>query len=179
MQKLVLLFGLMLVLSVRAAAEDVTWKEFVYPDDNFAISAPGEPTLEMKTLNTAGGSAEAHVYAMPTGGNGAFMVVVHTRRDSDQRSTQEILDEARVGVLREANAMVLVQSNVSLGPYRGAQLELRSTGTDGNTKRVSDRFYIVGRKLYQLVALAPAGEPLPAASERWFDSFRLLGGKAP
>jgi len=178
MQKLVLAFSLTMALLGSAAAEDALWKEFVYPGDDFAISAPDEPKFENKTIHTAGGSAEAHIYAMPTGGKGAFMVV-HGRQDSDQRSDQEVLDEARVGVLREANAMVLVQSNVSLGPYRGAQLELRSTTTDGKTKRVSDRFYIVGRKLYQLVALAPAGEPLPAASERWFDSFRLLGGKAP
>jgi len=161
--------------AVAAAAEDGNWKEYVYPGDDFAISAPAEPSLEKRTIHAAGGDSEAHVYAMPAGKNGAFMIVVNSRSDSDRRTDQEVLDEARVGVLREANAMVLVQSNVSLGRYRGAQLELESTEPGGKNKRVSDRFFVVGRKLYQLMALATPGYALPPDTERWLDSFRLVG----
>ena len=169
-------------IAATATAEDSAlrgsaWNDYVYSDDQFAMSAPVVPTVEKQSTRVAGGSAEAHTYTMSMGDSGAFMVFVVMRNASDQRSDQEVLDQARIGALRAANAVVMVQSNATLGPYRGSQLDLESSGNAAK-KRMRDRFFVVGRRLYQLMSIAPAGESLPADTERWFDSFRLVGDGA-
>ncbi len=168
-------FGLL----APAAAQDSAWSDYIYSGDEFAISAPVAPKLEQQKLRIAGNRADAHIYTMPAGGSGAFMVFVTPRDASDRRSDQQVLDEARIGALRAANAIVLVQSNITLGPYRGSQIDLQTQNGEasGKNKRIRDRFYVVGRRLYQLMAIAPAGEPLPVGTGRWLDSFRLIGEK--
>jgi hypothetical protein len=180
--RLVLALGATVGLLAAGAAEsgrpnDGAWNDYIYSADAFAISAPVAPTLEKQKVRIAGGSFEAHVYTVPGVDNGAFVVFVVMRDASDQRSDREVLDEARIGALRAANAIVIVQSNITLGPYRGSQLDLdtQSGEAAGKNKRIRDRFFVVGRRLYQLMAVAPAGEPLPVGTGRWFDSFRLVG----
>lgn len=153
------------------------WNDYIYSGDAFAISAPMTPTYAKQKVRVAGGSVEAHVYTVPAADNGAFMVFVLMRDASDRRSDQRVLDEARIGALRAANALVIVQSNIMLGPYRGSQIDLDTQNGEasGKNKRIRDRFFVVGRRLYQLMAVAPAGEPLPVGTGRWFDSFRLVG----
>ena len=177
-----LALGATMGLLAAAAAEigrpnDDAWNDYIYAADAFAISAPVAPTLEKQNVRVAGGSVEAHVYTVPGVDNGAFMVFVVMRDASDQRSDREVLDEARIGALRAANAIVIVQSNITLGRYRGSQIDLdtQSGQPAGKSKRIRDRFFVVGRRLYQLMAVAPAGEPLPVGTGRWFDSFRLVG----
>jgi hypothetical protein len=171
---LVLLWVTIGWLSAAAAAQGGPWKDYVYSDDAFAISSPVVPTVEKQKVRLTGSSAEARVYTMPVGESGAFMVFVVTRDASDQRSDQQVLDEARVGALRAAHAIVLVQSNITLGRYRGSQIDLQASEAEGK-KRMRDRFFVVGRTLYQLMAIAPAGQPLPVGTGQWLDSFRLVG----
>jgi hypothetical protein len=149
------------------------WKEYAYPNDAFVIAAPAEPKLSREPLRVFGGSANAHIYAVKGGEQGALVVLVEDRQPSDQRSDQDVLEQARLGVLATAHAIVTVQQNRTLGDHRGAQIDLEAVDSNGARKRVRDRFFVVGRRLYQIIAIGPAGDPLPADAERWFASFRL------
>jgi hypothetical protein len=171
------LFNCTVTAAADSASAGDAWNDYVYAVDGFAISAPVAPILEKQNIHAANGTTEGRMYAIQTGDDNAFIVSVIARGDADQRSDQQVLDEARMGALRRANAIVLVQSNISLGPYRGSQIDLETQNGEaaGTNKRIRDRFFVVGRRLYQLMAVAPTGEPLPVGTGRWFDSFRLVG----
>jgi len=156
------------------ASKEAAWRDYTYPADAFVIAAPVEPKQLQRTLRVFGGSAEGHIYAVKAGDKGALIVFVAQRQPSDQRSDQDVLDQARVGVLTTAHAIVSVQAKETIGDHRGAQIELEAVDGNGAHKRVRDRIFVVGRRLYQLMAITSAGEPLPADSERWFASFRLV-----
>jgi len=40
------------------------WKEYVYAEDGFAVSAPAQPTFESTPAETGLGSVDAHNYAV-------------------------------------------------------------------------------------------------------------------
>ncbi len=154
----------------NSAAKGAAWKDYSYLDDAFVIAAPTEPKVSRELLRVFGGSTNAHIYTVKGGEQGAFIVVVEDRQSSDQRSDQDVLEQARLGVLATAHAIVTVQQNRTLDDHRGAQ---KAVDSGGARKRVRDRFFVVGRRLYQIMAIGPSGDPLPADADRWFASFRF------
>jgi hypothetical protein len=180
MRKLIVATGMLVGWAVAAAAQDAAWKEYVYPEDDFAVSAPAEPKLEKQTIRVVGGTSSAHIYSVSAGERGAFMMFVYLRHRTDRRSEKEVQEQARAGALRSVNGKMTAQSELALGIYRGSQLELESQHPEIARKnhRIRNRFYVVGRRLYQLMALSPAGEALPADTDRWFKSFRLVRGSS-
>jgi hypothetical protein len=167
---------MLLACPIAAAAQANAWKEYVYPADDFAISAPAEPKLEKQAIRVVGGTSSAHIYSVAAGEREAFMVFVYLRHRLDRRSEKEVQEQARAGALRSVNGKLTTQSDSNLGVYRGSQIELESQHPEIARKnhRIRNRFYVVGRRLYQLMAIAPAGDALPAETDRWFKSFRLV-----
>jgi hypothetical protein len=178
MRRLILAIGAVSGSAAIAAAQDKAWKEYVYPEDNFAISAPAQPRVEKQTIRVVGGTSLAHIYSVSAGEHGAFMVFVYRRHRSDRRSEKEVEEQARAGALRSVSGKLTAQSEAALGIYRGSQIDLESQHPEVSRKnhRIRNRFYVVGRRLYQLMAISPAGEALPAETDRWFKSFRLVRG---
>jgi hypothetical protein len=166
--------------TATAAAQDNAWKEYAYPEDDFAISAPAEPKLDKETIRVVGGTSAAHIYSVAAGDSGAFMVFVYLRHRLDRRGEKEVQDQAREGALRSVNGKLTAQSEAAIGIYRGSQIELDSQHPEIARKNhhIRNRFYVVGRRLYQLMAIAPSGQALPADTDRWFKSFRLVRGKS-
>ena len=59
--------------------------------------------------------------------------------------------------------------------YQCAEFEFEAQHPELDTKthQVRSRYYVVGRKMYHLLAIAPIGEPFPNDADRWLKSFRL------
>jgi hypothetical protein len=168
----------LLGLPLAAAAQERTWKEYVYADDHFAISAPTEPKRETQRIRVVGGSSTAHIYSVTPDEQGALMVFVYLRNRSDRRSDREVRDDAGAGAVQSVKGKLTAKSEVVLGRYRGSLIELEAQNPEIARKghRIRNQYYVVGRRLYQIMAIAPAGDTFPAGSERWFKSFRLIRG---
>jgi hypothetical protein len=164
-----------LALASMAAAQTDNWKEYVYIGDGFAVAAPSEPGRSSQPIYVPGGTADAHIYTSATGSNTALMLFVFERHSKDRRSTQQIHAQSQEGALGAVKGKLRTRSELTLGKYQGAELEFEAQHPDTDTKthQVRSRYYVVGRKIYQLMAVAPIGEPFPADTERWFKSFRL------
>src|ERR1700694_3421111 len=146
------------------------WKESVYPQDGFSISAPVTPKMEREKAQSAiGGNVELHYYGITLPGDSGFMVVVSPLLAHDQRSPQQVLEEAKKGAVDSVNGKLISESTASLGSNPGIQIEFE-TG-DHHSR---NRYYVVGKKLYQLASLAPQGKPIPAETDQFFGSFRLV-----
>ena len=144
-----------LVVAAASLAQTDGWKEYVYTGDGFAIAA--------------------HVYTSAAGSNAALMLFVFERHNNDRRSVQQIHANAQDDALGPVKGKLRARTELSLGKYRGAELEFEAQHPDLDTKthQVRSRYYVVGRKIYHLLAIAPVGEPFPTDADRWFKSFRL------
>jgi hypothetical protein len=146
------------------------WKEYVYPQDGFSVSAPVTPKMEREKAQSAiGGNVELHYYGITLPGDSGFMVVVSPLLAHDQRSPQQVLAEAKKGAVDSVNGKLISETPAPLGGNPGIQIEF-----EAGDHHARNRYYVVGRKLYQLASLAPQGKPIPADTDRFFGSFRLV-----
>jgi hypothetical protein len=165
----------LLAAVTTSVAQTDSWKEYVYTGDGFAIAAPSEPARNSQPIYVTGGTADAHIYSSAAGSNAALMLFVFERHNNDRRSVQQIHAEAQDGALGPVKGKLRARTELALGKYRGAELEFEAQHPDLDTKthQVRSRYYVVGRKIYHLMAIAPVGEPFPSDADRWFKSFRL------
>jgi len=163
------------VLVTTAVAQTDNWKEYVYTGDGFAITSPAEPARSSQPIYVVGGTADAHMYTSAANSNTALMLFVYERHSNDKRSVQQIHAQAQEGALGSVNGKMRARSDLALGKYQGAELEFEAQHPemDAKTHQVRSRYYVVGRKMYHLLAIAPIGEPFPTDADRWFKSFRL------
>ena len=63
--------GLLIALASGASAQTDSWKEYVFKDDGFTISAPSEPELTSQPINVAVGSRTGR----------KLPVLAHSRRE--------------------------------------------------------------------------------------------------
>ena len=178
MKRIVTALGCAMALSLAtAAAQTDSWKEYVYDDDGFAMSAPAEPTVTTQPIYVVGGTADAHIYTIADGPDTAFMLFIFERHRSDRRSASQLRQQARQWALDSVNGKLRKQSDVELGKFRGTELEFEAQhpDLDAKTHQVRSRYYTVGRKIYHLIAIAPLDQPFPADADQWFKGFRLIG----
>ncbi|MBV8745169.1 MAG: hypothetical protein JO134_09030 [Xanthobacteraceae bacterium] len=177
MKHIVAGLGSLAVISVvtAALAQTDSWKEYVYTGDGFAVAAPAEPVRSSQPIYVTGGTADAHIYTSEAESNTALILFVYDRHNNDRRSIQQIHAQAQEGALGPVKGKLRARKELALGKYQGAELEFEAQHPDLDTKthQVRSRYYLVGRKIYHLLAVAPIGEPFPSDADRWFKSFRL------
>jgi hypothetical protein len=157
------------------AAAAPAWKEFVFRDNGFAISGMAEPKLERRPIYVVGGTSEAFIYTAPVDDEAVFMVFVFERAAKDRRSDAKVRTDAAKDAVEAVNGKLKSRSTVALGRFRGVELDYDAEHPEFDMKkqRVRDRLYVVGRKLYHLMAIAPVGTKFPEETDKWFKSFRL------
>jgi hypothetical protein len=154
-----------LFFSVVALSQGQTWKEYVYATDGFAISSPVAPVMQKRTRPAASGDIEAHFYLTQVE-SGLFIVIYAPLAPGDQRTQEQVLQDTRKGV---GNAKLLSEKSISLGNYRGIELE-----TDDGQHHQQGRYYVIDHRLYSLAVSVPSGKEFPAETERWTKSFRIV-----
>lgn len=163
---------LLLLLFCCASAASVQtseWKEYPYSEDGFAISAPSDPRIQKDIVPMADGNVEIHYYSIPLPGDCGWMIVTYTLNDADTRAPQQVLIDARDNALESVHARLISEMPVSIDGYMGVQIEL-----EADKYRARNRYYVVGRRMYQLLSIAPMEKPIPRDTDRFYRSFRLL-----
>jgi hypothetical protein len=125
-----------LVVAAASLAQTDGWKEYVYTGDGFAIAAPSEPARNAQPIYVTGGTADAHVYTSAAGSNAALMLFVFERHNNDRRSVQQIHANAQDDALGPVKGKLRARTELSLGKYRGAELEFEAQHPDLDTKPI-------------------------------------------
>jgi hypothetical protein len=146
-----------------------TWKEYEYANDGFALSAPSEPLLEKKPVDTAVGHVEAHLYKIRLSGDTGIMVNVSDYGNRTKLSP-EVLQKMKDAAATLVKGKIVSEKTISLDNNPGIEFELM--GSEGYHSR--SRYYIIGNKLIALASFAGEGKPLPPDTTRMLDSLRLL-----
>lgn len=169
-KRLAAFFCLIALLCTAFAWQSSGWKEYAYPQDGFSISAPVTPKMEREKAQAAvGGNVELHYYGITLADNSGFMVVVSPILPNDDRNPQQVLQDAKKGAIDSVNGKLVSESPASMDNNPGVQVEFQAG--DHHSR---NRYFVVGRRLYQLAALAPSDKSIPPDADRFFSSFRLI-----
>lgn len=162
----------LLLCSALAVPAQSGWKEYVYADDGFAISAPMQPTLQTESKETPVGSVDAHNYTVDLGNNTAVGVNATDFKIGQGLDARLILAATKAGLAESLQGKIVSEKEISLGSEPGLELELV---TDTNHLRF--RYFFIDGKLFALMSTAPLARPFAPETTRMFDSFRLVAGK--
>jgi hypothetical protein len=152
------------------------WKEFLYPEDGFAILAPDAPNRHKSAQVSEGTayvfsltdhSAALTVANFSNGCSAAFTQYLTSVRTSMKQLKEGTLDASKTGFRPDPSSV----KELTVGGYPASeyQQEVLKTG-----QMDYERWLCVGKRLYILVASWPRGLPRPADVNRMADSFRLL-----
>ncbi|MDF2698431.1 MAG: hypothetical protein K0S65_6815 [Labilithrix sp.] len=133
------------------------------------------PEVEEKTIS--GGIGTVHIYKVQYGTSGYIVSYDDLARGSS-RTTEQILDGARNGVLEATGGTMDSERPVMLDGYPGIDLAVSAT-TSGIKMRQKVRVLLVDGRLYQVVVVAPVWSGATAIEDEFFESFNLLTDAGP
>jgi hypothetical protein len=144
------------------------WETYNYPTDGFSTSFPSAPAHSTKNVDTATGTYELHSYLAVEGRTALYVGVCDygSRPSTDNPNT--LLEGAKDGALKNSNAHLLSEQNITLGIYNGLEYEAES-----DTVHFTARLYMVGAILYQTIVVTPRSQPY-TDTVRFLNSFQLI-----
>ncbi len=167
--KVFLVVVLSLTVKVRAQPGKQAWKEYVFPEDGFAIAWPYKlqphPALVIPNAN-------AYAVMLP---GGATVVLRVTHRDQP-RDCNSVLRLLKNGVVagKAPGAEVSTLKELSIDGFPGLEyLWQHGDRTD------LERYYCVTGRMYVFSAGRASNTQFPAAVTRILNSFRLLNEAPP
>jgi hypothetical protein len=150
-------------------ADSREWKEYLYADDLFAISTPFPPTVKERTAKTKFGMIVARYYNVSLGGDSGLMLTASEQHRDDHRTPPQVFTEAKQRSLAGIGATLVSEAPVSLEGNVGVQVEFESPKYRGLI-----RYFVVSRRFYQLMSVAPIGKEIAPETDHFFASFRLI-----
>jgi hypothetical protein len=167
------MFSVLVVCSALAVAAQSGWKEYVYAEDGFAISAPIQPTVQTESKDTPIGSVDAHNYMVDLGNNTVVGVNATDFKMGQGIDSKLILAATKAGLAESLQGKIVSEKEISLGSEPGLELELVTDST-----HLRFRYFFIDGKLFALMSTAPLAKPFAPETTRIFDSFRLVAGKS-
>lgn len=137
----------------------------------FRIEFPEGKAPEIEDKALPKGAASVRLFKVQYGSS-AFLVVAEEIAESANRTPDQLLQGAREGILESTGATADLETAVSQGAYLGFEMVLTAT-TSGIKMRQRVRVLVAGRRLYQILVVAPEWSGSTPIERRFFDSFRL------
>ena len=141
---------------------------FVSPEGRFSVLFPGPVREQLKTQASKAGPVEVHLFNSDTETMG-FLVSYsdHGAEVSKALKPKDQLAAARDSVVGKAGK-VIAQREVQQQGNPGLEFKFQQDGLVA-----TERAFLVGRRLYQVMALGPPGGSHDRAAQIFLDSFKL------
>jgi hypothetical protein len=142
------------------------WKLYTSQEGGFSALFPGTPR-HTTSRDAKGGVTHTHLLELP-GGKVAYMVMHNDLPPGADAAGPQVLFDAIANAFgRDLKA----KRNIKLGTYAGVELELeKKQGRD--TILITDRTYIIDKRVYQVMASATPDQKNPADFARFLNSFK-------
>jgi hypothetical protein len=157
-----------MLIALLPVAAQTGWKEYAYESDRFAMSAPQEPALNKRQIDTKVGPIELRSYSVTDGDSALFVGVADYGSHMDNQDSKTVLQGAKEGALKNSNSTLISEKEITRQGYPGLAFE-----TESEKFHFSARIYLVGSRLYQSVAVFPR-ETSYADTTRFHESLRFL-----
>jgi|RhiMetdeSRZDD1v2_1073273.scaffolds.fasta_scaffold37393_3 TonB family protein len=143
------------------------WEEFRHEAGNFAVMMPGKPLEMSQTVESEIGKIPIYSFTAPGGTLTYLAMYAEYPISIDTSEAAKIsLDNARDLLLSKRNGKLISEADISFGKYPGR--ELKAT-IDGGMLR--SRTYIVNKRMYLVMALAPGDDTSKQLDSKKVDDF--------
>ena len=156
-------------LFALASCAKPTFKEYAYPNLNFAATFQGPPKLTVTAPSKDGSTPESTLVDSDAFGLDFAVNVIDA--SSATESTDEMLDAAPDAVAQARGMDVGPRANTSVGRINGREVRFDK---DGKPVMLM-RFFFASDKFYEVNAYSSKGLADPRVKQ-FLDSFRLLEG---
>lgn len=146
-------------------------KEYVDSKERFKVLLPGDPKI---STEKAEGVPIRMILAQTN--RGGYVVVVNPFPQGPvaERDVERVLDHAAKGALKKKGAVILLETSLKLDEtYPGRETVAEITAPDKGKIRI--RHYLVGERMFQLIANGTAAFVDGEDTRKFFDSFQLTG----
>jgi hypothetical protein len=171
MRTVVGVFGLILAIAATAWAADDDFQPFTSKDGGFTVSLPGKPEQSTSTTTTELGDVELHQFLARRPNDKETYVLIYCDLPAEMvkdADPEKLLDRSRDGGVASIHGKVAKEDKVKLDGNPGRGLEVDALG---GTRLW--RLYLVGGRLYQLLATSDGGRPSADRANTFFSSFEL------
>jgi len=186
---IILLLTLSFVAATHAGVLDRLFStsepaEFKSADGGFSVRTPVPLTESLTTSNPVlssdgksvaltvhqfGGSKAGLYYSVNYNDYPEWVFTIGAR----PAVVEGLLGSAGLGLTKLNNGKLLLETKIALGPHPGREVlvEFQQQGQKAIAKA---RYYVVGRRLYQIMVLAPSGKGGMSDIDSYLGSFQLL-----
>ena len=170
MRSALLAVGLAVCLAQATAPSPRQWTEVRSPDDGFRVEFPSAATRSVPGPDRQKWAVELD--------NGFTAYLFETMDITAERlqtaGSARVLDDAVAGgIANLPGAKVLHRGVIELGGNAGRELSLSAVHT-GTAMRVTSRVFLVGTRLYMLIAVGKEEGLDLAEADRFLKSFALI-----
>lgn len=156
------------------SAGQTGWQEFISTAGGYSIALPGKPIEQISEAQTAVGSEKIYSLSDPSG-NSIVSYFDYPIDILTKSNPQELLDERRTELLASSQGTLVSEQRLAFDNYPGREIQVSIPAQNGQPAvLLVDRYFLVGARLYQTLAIIPNGPPVSAAAQKFLDSFKLL-----
>lgn len=156
------------------SADTARWQAVSPEGAKFSVQMPGVPRRDHDVGTNPNGAVETNVYTYDKPEGGFYSVVDSTlpSRPSSDQEAAAVLDSACDRVVGSASARQTERQVIFISGNAGRQVtaEVPESAVAGGAA-LRARVYLVGTKLYEVIAVVPKAEADAAA--RFLDSFEV------
>lgn len=149
------------------------WTRLTPSDAGFSVSMPGKPEPQTRVESLPDGSKlEHHVYFAEAKPSSYVVNYNDLDYDVDPSKVAKLFDDVRDEGVRARHSKVVEEKDIQLDGHPGRE-RLEELDGAGGPVILKFRVYLVGRRLYTLMASGPKNADTAAHADKFLVSFRV------
>lgn len=165
--------GLFLALSalLAGAGQGAEWKTFESKEGDFRVLFPGKPMRQTQEIPVPGGKTKLHLFLVSPQDDRVYMVSYNDYPEAvvKAQETKTLLDNVVKGNVESLKGKVLSQKEITLGQKKHPGRAVLIENNEGAQYKA--KVFLVGNRLYQVVALGPKEFIEQKETGKYLDSF--------
>ncbi len=158
------------------SAGQTAWQEFTSTAGGYSIVMPGKPIEQKQAVDTTGGSVDLYSASIDNqSGSYIAMYADYPANAVGQSDPQKLLDGSRDGAVANSGGTLVSEQKLLLNNNPGREIQVSVPAQNGQAAvLIVDRYFLVGQRLYQTMAIIPNSQQVSADARKFLDSFKLL-----
>ena len=137
---------------------------------------PGKPKEQSRSVEAEAGALKLYIAIFED--RSTAYLAAYTDYPEEYLSTiaeDDLLDSVVQTGVDSVGGTLTRQTNFPLGALRGREAEFETQAQGAQPAMLGKgRYFLAGNRLYQLMVVAPQRQGLPAAAQKFLDSFKLV-----
>ena len=153
------------------------WETITPEQGGFSVKIPANSTLTRKKVNGEDGSSEV-VIVQAGEARLAYLVTYVDVSATTARMPRSLLDGTRDVAVSSSKGKLLSEKKILLKKYPGREIRAEvPLGDDPKGGFLKCRIYLVGRRVFQVMAIGPKDEANAKEIDKFFGSFQIISSK--